>query len=295
MGELRVVVIVSKDKSDLYFANQLMQRLNVVGVIVENQHPERDTSPLWKKAMKYAGRPHLFVGKLFGRMGEEYRKRFADYHKPENSANFGEEGRKLFPRDRVEVLYTRGVNNINAPEYIEWLEKLRPDVVAVCGASIFRERLISVPKQGVLNLHGGLAQRYRGLFTTDWAVHNGEPEYVGATVHFVSPGIDDGEIVYQGRPVVEPGDNPHSLYVKVVQLGVNMMTRAVQDIQEDKCRSVAPAQKGKLYLGKMYDSKAMDRAWRRVRQGVIEEYLADKVRRDRPVREMMVNVFPESA
>ncbi len=76
--------------------------------------------------------------------------------------------------------------------------------------------MLKVPRLGSLNLHGGLSQRYRGLNTTDWEVDNGEPEYVGATVHFVSPGIDDGDVVStRGGP---PSSGPipaNDLYVKV--------------------------------------------------------------------------------
>lgn len=46
---MRVLVVVSPDKSDVFFANQLMKFLNVVGVVVENQTPERDRSSLIKR------------------------------------------------------------------------------------------------------------------------------------------------------------------------------------------------------------------------------------------------------
>src|SRR5436190_18298786 len=189
MNSLRVVVAVSSDRSDLYFANQLMERLNVVGVLVENQLPERDGRPVWLKALRLATRPDLFARRLYDAILLRWRNKFAIYNHPANLADFGEQGLSLFPRPGCNVIHTRGVNAINAPDYIEWLRTLRPDVVAVCGASILRSEFLAVPRKGVLNLHGGLAQRYRGLNTTDWAVHNGEPEYVGGTVHFVSPGI----------------------------------------------------------------------------------------------------------
>lgn len=294
MNKSRVVVIASKDKSDLYFANQLMQRLNVVGVIVENQLSEPDSTPKFIKAMRLIAKPHVLVSRLYENITDRLRRKFADYYKPENSADFGPEGKKLIPINNCAVLYTKGVNNINAPEYATWLEEISPDVIAVCGASLLRERIISTPRHGVLNLHGGLSQRYRGLFTTDWAIHNEEPEYVGATVHFVTPGIDDGAIVYQGRPEIEATDNPHSLYVKVVKLGVNMMTRAIQDIEERKINPAPLAQKGALYLGRMYDAKARARTWKKIRKGIIAEYLANKAQRDKTPREIMQNVFSES-
>lgn len=255
MSKIRIVVIVSKDKSDLYFANQLMKRLNVVGVMVENQRHKPDSTPKYIKAIKLLGMPHILAAKLYNNVIEKLRSKYAMYNKPENVADFGVQGLELFPVEDCSVLYTAGVNDINARENIEWLKKMKPDVIAVCGASIFKEEILSVPKKGVLNLHGGLSQKYRGLFTTDWAVYNEEPEYVGGTVHFVSPGIDDGDVVFQGRPDMTQNDNPNSLYVKVVKLGVDMMEQAIKDIQNDELKSARLVKKGDLYLGSMFGLK----------------------------------------
>jgi methionyl-tRNA formyltransferase len=294
MDELRVVVIVSADRSDLYFANQLIKHVNVVGVIVENQHEAPDRSPVYRKILKLATRPHVLAGKVYEVLVDKFRKRFATYNQPGNSADFGKEGLKLFAGTTCEVLHTPGVNDINAPENIAWLRALQPDVVAVCGASIFRDEIISVPDRGVLNLHGGLSQKYRGLFTTDWAVYNEEPEYVGATVHFIAPGIDDGDIVYQGRPEIDLDDNPNSLYVKVVRLGVNMMVQAVKDIENGSIRPTALQHKGDLYLGNMFTPGKRDATWKKLRKGVIADYLRCKETRDKVVLESMINHYRQA-
>lgn len=295
MGEFRVAVVVSGDRSDLYFANELMKRLNVVGVIVENQrHPRDSTSPIIK-ALKLVPQPHILLAKMSEMLAGKVRERFAPYSNPKNKADFGEGGKELTPPSGCKILYTKGVNDINDPENVAWLRNLRPEVVAVCGASIFKEEILRVPSKGVLNLHGGLSQQYRGLFTTDWAVYNEQPEYIGATVHFVSPGIDDGDIVYQGRPrQIEADDNPNSLYVKVVRLGVDMMERAIRDIEQGKMCSTALSEKGALYLGSKFTSKMRDATWRKVRRGIVAEYLQHKEARDMPVLARMINNFEEA-
>ncbi|AZT84093.1 formyl transferase [Marinobacter sp. NP-4(2019)] len=218
-------------------------------------------------------------------------ERFQDYNRPENALDFGEEGRALIEGRGVEVMRTQGVNAINSPEYTSWIQDLKPDVIAVCGASILRNELLSIPTHGVLNLHGGLSQFYRGLFTTDWAIHNGVPEYIGATVHFVSEGVDDGDVVYQGRPEIAAEDNPNTLYEKVVRLGVQMMIRAIKDIEQSRCQRTRLESKGWLYLHDMFDVNAKRATWRQVRKGVISDYLSDKDARDRLVNESLINDF----
>ncbi len=291
MSEFRIVVIVSPDRSDLYFANQLMRRLNVAGVIVENQMHKQDDRSIFIKAIKIVHKPHVFFAKSYSVIAERIRRKYAVYNKPENAADFGEQGLKIIPTENCDILHTTGVNNINATEYVDWLKKIKPDVIAVCGASIFKKVILDVPTKGVLNLHGGLSQKYRGLFTTDWAVYNEEPEYIGATVHYISPGIDDGDVVYQGRPEVSLEDNPNSLYVKVVKLGVDMMERAIKDIENGTVRSVPLTEKGKLYLGKMFTSKRRGVTWKKIQQGVIPDYLKNKQARDKKVIDRMINNF----
>ncbi|MBW0146423.1 formyl transferase [Marinobacter arenosus] len=288
---MRTVVVVSQDKSDIFFANQLMKSLNVVGVVIENQIPERDQSPLLNKAIKYAGNPAIFSRKVWEVLDRKLVEGKQDYNRAENALDFGEEGHFLSPVDDVAVLRTQGVNAINAPEYRDWIRSLRPDVIAVCGASIMKAELLAVPTHGVLNLHGGLSQFYRGLFTTDWAIHNREPERVGATVHFVSEGVDDGDVVYQGRPAITADDNPNSLYEKVVRLGVEMMIGAISDLEHSRCRPTKLTSKGQLYLHDRFTTQAKRATWRRIREGIITDYLENKSERDKPVLAALINEF----
>lgn len=286
---MRTVIIVSRDKSDVYFANQLARSLNVVGVVVENQTPERDRSTLARKSLKYLSRPRVFLRKVVEVLDRRLLEPRQDYNRPENSLDFGEDERSLNIGEGVPVLHTQGVNAINEPEYRDWIQDQRPDVIAVCGASILRSELLAIPEYGVLNLHGGLSQFYRGLFTTDWAIHNAEPECVGATVHFVAAGVDDGDVVYQGRPLVEESDQPNSLYEKVVRLGARMMVRAISDLEQGRCHPVKLTTRGQLYLNDMFDVRAKRRTWGQVRRGVIPAYLANKAERDSRVLSKLIN------
>ncbi|WP_421842807.1 formyl transferase [Marinobacter algicola] len=288
---MRTLVIVSPDKSDIYFANQLANALNVVGIVVENQTPDKDRSSLATKAIKYLSTPGQFFRKVLEVMDRRFIEPRQPYNDPANSLDFGEEGRVLVVKEGVEILRTQGVNAINSPEYQSWIRDRRPDVIAVCGASILRADLLAIPEHGVLNLHGGLSQFYRGLFTTDWAIHNREPECVGATVHFVSEGVDDGDVVYQGRPRIEVGDHPNSLYEKVVRLGVQMMVRAISDIEQSRCVRSRLESKGDLYLHNMFHVAAKRTTWRQIETGAITDYLANQIERDQRVRGALINEF----
>ena len=289
MNRLRVVLIVSTDPSDLYFANRLARRLDAAGIVLEDQ---RVTPPLWPRIRRTAGRmlrPWQLPAHWRGQ------RIFAEHLRRSDAIDregFGEDGYRLQPPERCRVLQVSGRGALNRHDTVEKLRQLEPDLLLLCGCSIIKEELLAVPRLGSLNLHGGLSQRYRGIWTTLWAVANREPEYVGATVHYVAPGIDDGDIVYQGRPEIEPLDNPESLYVKVVRLGVEMMASAVEGIADGETRGYPLEQRGELYLSSMVTPNILAKAWQAIEEGVLPEYLANRDLRDAEVLRMMRGVFP---
>lgn len=106
------------------------------------------------------------------------------------------------------------------------IARLRPDIVVVYGTLVIGRKLIEgVPR--IVNLHTGLSPKYRGSDTIFWPLHNGEPEAVGVTVHRLDPGIDSGPILARGRPRIEPCDDEPIIFAKAVQVGANLLCRAV--------------------------------------------------------------------
>ncbi len=282
-GAPGVVVIVSPDISDIYFANQLIKNVNVKAVFIERQDADDgSTGARLRRGLKYLKKPGL----ISERVREEiYGKKLRKRAEAVLTEGFGEEGLEINTGGRsVQVVRTTGVNAINDEKYVRAIAALKPDIIALCGASIVKKPLLSIPRMGTLNLHGGLAQRYRGVWTTLWAIYNEEPEYVGATVHYVSEGIDDGSIIYQGRPEIEPGDNHESLYVKVVKLGTALMIKAIGDIEKGTVKSRPLEQKGRLYLKRDVTAEVLRRTWKKVDEGVIEKYLGEKEERDKKIK-----------
>jgi len=269
MGDPRVVVIATVDLSDMYFANQLIKHTNVVGVFIETGEGKQNDKGYLKTITRQFGNPVA----LFRKITKVATHRYYSRRSREILRNgFGADGERLSVPDGCKVVYVEG-RKINEPQYVRQIKALKPEVITVCGASILKEQILSIPGKGTLNLHGGLSQRYRGEWPTLWAVYNEEPEYVGFTVHYVSAGIDDGDIVFQRRCPIHEDDNQETLYVKVVKLGTRAMIEAVNNIKNGSIKRYPLPQKGVFYPRAKVTPQVIKDTWKKVENGVIRRYV----------------------
>lgn len=106
---------------------------------------------------------------------------------------------------------------------------LEADVFIVFGASYIRRPLVdTLIARRAINIHMGLSPWYRGSSCNFWALQDGRPEYVGATVHRLSRGLDSGEMLFHVRPPVEAID-PFVFGMKAVQSAQNALIDCLAD------------------------------------------------------------------
>lgn len=84
----------------------------------------------------------------------------------------------------------------------------------------------------IINIHPSLLPKFGGKGMYGSKVHEavleaGETES-GATVHFVTSGIDEGEIILQGKVSVEEQDTPERLAEKVHQIEYKIFPIAIE-------------------------------------------------------------------
>ncbi len=94
--------------------------------------------------------------------------------------------------------------SVNDPEFIVRLRRdLRPDfALSLICLQIFKNELLETFETAV-NYHNGLLPAYRGLGATQWSVYNGEPR-TGFSFHRMTPGIDEGPVLYDDAVTVRP-------------------------------------------------------------------------------------------
>ena len=69
------------------------------------------------------------------------------------------------------------------------------------------------------------------------------------------------------------------------------MERAITDIENGSVQSLPLNERGDLYLGKMFTSKARGATWKKLQKGVISNYLKNKQSRDKKVLDSLINNF----
>jgi methionyl-tRNA formyltransferase len=89
----------------------------------------------------------------------------------------------------------RECGDFNDPAVVRWIEEIGPELVVFTGGGLVRDELLAAAGRGVMNCHSGLLPRYRGMDTMDWPLLEGHPHAVGLTVHLMSRGVDEGDLL----------------------------------------------------------------------------------------------------
>ncbi len=278
--KLRVVIIISSDIQDKYLASHIIDEFNVVGIFIEPQYRTVSTvESAAKKISKLSLKDKLNVYELGKKILDKIY--FRNYEKKVSeifNKNFYDKGKMIDSYKGCPVYHTN-IRDVSSPENVALLEELKPDVIAACGCSILKDNLLAVPPLGTINLHSGIAPQYRGCSCYFWALYNKEPEYVGVTVHYVNPGIDDGDIIHQGRPELVYDDNEITIFVKLMEVGTQLVTRSLHEIEEGAVKGYTQTEKGELYLDNMTTVTHFRELHKKLRNGLIRDYLADQNRR----------------
>ncbi|HJL80282.1 MAG: phosphoribosylglycinamide formyltransferase [Gammaproteobacteria bacterium] len=126
----------------------------------------------------------------------------------------------------------------NRKDFDECFEKemiaLNPDLIILAGYMKILSRSFCLRFTGrILNIHPSLLPKYKGLNTHQRVIDDQE-ELHGASVHFVTPELDDGPVIIQYQFNIENHDDRHSLQEKVQRGEYIIYSKAIQWFSEDR-------------------------------------------------------------
>lgn len=122
------------------------------------------------------------------------------------------------------------VINVNDKDFVEHVRRTAPDlIISYSAPQIIKPELLSVPTHGILNVHGALLPDYRGCLPSFWYLYNDE-KLGGATVHYMSADIDDGDICVQKSTDISNCRTMFQLMQKTKKVGGEAMVEAILHI-----------------------------------------------------------------
>ena len=142
----------------------------------------------------------LFTGKIRGHYNSS--KIFEKYFKYVLNAQDKLFGKNCISSKKINLLSMQeGDINFCSSKLIK--NFLKSDIYIVTGSSYIKGELADfLTRKKALSIHMGLAPYYRGTDCNFWALYDGNPQYVGATIYNLSKGLDTGNILYHALPQI---------------------------------------------------------------------------------------------
>lgn len=164
---------------------------------------------------------------------------------------------------------------LNTAETLHFLERTRVEAVVVYGTNLIKAALLDRWPGRMINMHLGLSPYYRGIATNFYPLLNEEPEYVGATIHLIDPGVDSGPILRHARPDIVADDTPHTIGCKAILAGISALKSCLRDIAHGNARPVQqwPVPNARFYRRKDYNHRQVVELYRKIETGLIAKYV----------------------
>ena len=109
---------------------------------------------------------------------------------------------KFFPKNCRLMVLKSGDLNLLDNDIMK--EAMLSDIFIVFGSSYIKGDLCKeLVRKKAINIHMGVSPYYRGSSCNFWAIYDKNPEMVGATIHYLSEGLDSGDILFNVFPKSE--------------------------------------------------------------------------------------------
>ncbi len=114
---------------------------------------------------------------------------------------------------------------------------LESNIYIIFGASYIKGKLAKfLIKKKAINIHMGISPHFRGTDSNFWAIYKRKYQYVGATIHLLSNGLDDGKILYHA--LSQPSKNPFLYTMLTVKSAIDSLSKLIKNKKIHKYKPV---------------------------------------------------------
>ena len=131
------------------------------------------------------------------------------------------------------IQYNITPTNLSAEGFLNEVATYKPDYVLCFVAQILKKKVFKILGDKVINTHGSYLPQYRGAAQYVWYLLNKDTHF-GVTVHYIAPGLDTGDIVFQRRFPIQSDVSVYKLhYVLSKAFGI-MMNEFIENYASNK-------------------------------------------------------------
>ena len=265
MKKISVVILTSQGPRHVYFAQQLMKSFDVLGFVVDDRYRP------WDRIRRFLQSNHYNPIEIYQNL--QKKKRILPYE--QRDQNLEKEYFKALGATGglpKEVALHKTIDP-NSQETVEWIREKNPDVIVAFGTRMIQSPVLQLARKGALNIHTGLSPHYRGGQCTFWCLYEGEPQYLGVTIHHLTKKIDGGDILYTGQTILQKGDTVKSIECRLVKIGTKLMVQAIHELDQGVAPRQPQTEKGKLFLSKMFTLEKRLELEKRLDEGLVDQFL----------------------
>ena len=154
------------------------------------------------------------IQKYFENVNSAQNKFFKNEYVNKNSKNI-----KTLPIIQGEL------NNISLSFLSDFLNS---DIYVVFGSSYIKGELANyLVENKAINIHAGISPYYRGTDCNFWALFDNNPHLVGATIHMLSKGLDNGAMLYHAMSNIK--SNPFEYTMSTIKAAFHSIAERIKN------------------------------------------------------------------
>lgn len=147
-------------------------------------------------------------------------------------------------------------HTLKKPELLEQLHATHADLLVVAAYGlILPEPVLSIPRQGCVNIHASLLPRWRGAAPIQRAILAGDQE-TGITIMQMDAGLDTGAMLLKEKIPISDNDTTQMLHDKLCVLGAFTIVKALSLLQQNKLTPIQQDEALACYAPKIKKSEA---------------------------------------
>ncbi len=121
--------------------------------------------------------------------------------------------------------------DVNSEEFLSMLRERGVEfIVSISGTQLYKKKLRAQTPYGIVNCHGALLPKYRGLMPSFWTLANGEKQG-GSSVHYVDRKLDNGPIIVQRRYRIHDHDTLEDVMARSKDLASEAIIECVRKVE----------------------------------------------------------------